>query len=248
MVSPTVQPLIATPAALSGTTTALTATADADGDSVVAEEVGEDGQLAAKTTSPDLSKLDSETLASLAGGVDSDTQTLFFDPKTKQGLSEAMPGAWRVSVDSLYYELARRNQADNKDKPVRQAFALALFKDPERAKDAKDLAFDDYSAEVVIGQLEGGRASARMDLQKLAEKGNRKARLYLGLDKPVARETATALTGTAVAAGNSPSAAVSAPLTVSGAAVTSSPAPLSPSAANPVATPTTTTPLPSPQK
>jgi hypothetical protein len=199
----------------------LSPTVDADGDSVVAEEVGESGQVAAQTVSPDLLKLDSETLASLANGIDSETQELLFDPKTKQSLSEAMPGAWKVSVDALYYELARRTLADNKDKAARQSFALALFKDAERAKNAKDLAFEDHSADVVIAQLEGGRASARMDLQKLAEKGNRKARLYLGMDKPQVREEAGALSGsaqaqstTAAAVGTSSSAAVAAPLPV----------------------------------
>jgi hypothetical protein len=163
----------------------------------VIEEIGEDGKLSAKIEHPDLAKLDSETLATLAGAVDPDTQQLLYDPKAKQVLSGAMPGAWAVDVDPLYYELARRTLLDNKDKDARQSFALALFKDPERTKQAKDLAFDDHSAELVIAQLEGGRQEARIDLQRLAEKGNRKARLYLGLDKPMARVDAGAPTGTA---------------------------------------------------
>jgi hypothetical protein len=223
----------------------LSPTVDADGDSVVAEEVGESGQVAAQTVSPDLLKLDSETLASLANGIDSETQELLFDPKTKQSLSEAMPGAWKVSVDALYYELARRTLADNKDKAARQSFALALFKDAERAKNAKDLAFEDHSADVVIAQLEGGRASARMDLQKLAEKGNRKARLYLGMDKPLPLEsassmspTAHALSGTAMpgsasptAAAISPTAAVGAPVAMSPVAAAGVPVAMTPAAA-----------------
>jgi hypothetical protein len=226
---PTPQPTpTAAPAALSPSAAAgLSVTVDAESDSVVAEEIGEDGQLASKTVSPDLLKLDSETLAAMAGGIDNDTQDVYFDPKAKQPLNEAMPGAWRVGVDPLYYELARRTLADNKDKAARQCFSLALVKDPERAKYAKDLAFDDHSADVVIAQLEGGRASARMDLQKLAEKGNRKARLYLGMDKPLTRETATASTSTAKALSGTANA-VAASLTPSAAGAHQ---PLSPLAA-----------------
>src|SRR5262245_44440399 len=72
--SPTAQPnptaIAATPAPTAAPApVASSPTADASGDSVVAEEVGEDGKLAAKVERPDLAKLDSETLASLAGGV-----------------------------------------------------------------------------------------------------------------------------------------------------------------------------------
>ena len=196
----------------------LAAATDADGNSLVAEEVGEDGALASKTVSPDLTQLDSETLASLAAGIDSNTQDLFFDPKTKQLLSESMAGAWQVGVDPLYYELAKRTLKDNKDKAARQSFALALFKDADRAKYAKDLAFEDHNADVVIAQLEGGRATARMELQGLAEKGNRKARSYLGLDKPLPRADAGATAASPTAQELTPTVKVTAPQAITASA------------------------------
>lgn len=200
------------PLALSGSSEALSAPVAVSGDAGIAEEVGEDGALSVKTETPDLSKLDSETLASMAAGVTKETVDLFYDPIAKQALPEAASGAWRSSVDALYNELARRTLNDTKDKAARQAFALTLFKDSERAKFAKDQAYDDKLAEAVIAQVEAKRPRARMELQGLAEKGNRKARLYLGLDKPLAREEAGAL---------SPSAqAVSASATVLPMAVT----------------------------
>ena len=190
------------PAELSNTPEVLAApasgTAGAD-EPIVAEEVGEDGGSQAKTESPDLSKADSETLAAIAGGVDKDATDVFFDPAAKQCIPDAAPGSWKVNVDALYYELAKRTLNDNKDKAARQAFALTLFKDAERAKYAKDLAYDDKLADTVIAQLEGGRARARMDLQTLAEKGNRKARAYLGLDKPMEHAEAGALSPSAQA-------------------------------------------------
>jgi hypothetical protein len=150
----------------------------------------------------------------------------------KQVIPDATPGSWKVNVDALYYELAKRTLNDNKDKAARQAFALTLFKDADRAKYAKDLAYDDKLADTVIAQLEGGRARARMDLQSLAEKGNRKARAYLGLDKPMEHAEAGALSGTAQA--GTPTAATTltstaAPVALSGTTV--APAPTSPTPA-----------------
>ncbi len=99
---------------------------------------------------------------------------------------------------------------------------MALFKDSDRAKEAKDQAYDDKLADTVIAQLEGGRERARMDLQALAEKGNRKARLYLGMDKPAATRadadgnTASAQADTSTAATVAPTE--TAPQPVSGVA------------------------------
>lgn len=212
-VAPTVVPAVESPTAkveapplpeeLSNTSEVLappvSGTAGTD-DPIIAEEVGEDGGTLGKVESPDLSKTDSETLAAIANGVDKDATDVFFDPTAKQVIPDATPGSWKVNVDALYYELAKRTLNDNKDKAARQAFALTLFKDADRAKYAKDLAYDDKLADTVIAQLEGGRARARMDLQSLAEKGNRKARAYLGLDKPMEHAEAGAVTGTAQAA------------------------------------------------
>ena len=188
------------PAELSGTAEVLappvSSTASTD-DPYIAEEVGEDGGIQAKSETPDLTKADSETLASISSGVDKEANDVYFDPSAKQVIPDATPGSWRVNVDALYYELAKRTLKDNKDKAARQAFALTLFKDADRAKYAKDLAFDDNVADTVIAQLEGGRARARMDLQALAEKGNRKARVYLGMDKPMEHVEAGALSTTA---------------------------------------------------
>ncbi len=100
----------ATPMALSATSatpaldTDLSGTADDDGDSLEAEEVGEDGIVVDKTQTPDLSTLDSETLAAMAAGVDRDSTDIYFDPTAKQAIPEAAPGAWHISVDPLYYE------------------------------------------------------------------------------------------------------------------------------------------------
>lgn len=200
----------ALPEDLSGSSETLAAPAPATftagSDDAAPEEVGEDGGTAFKTESPDLAKLDSETLAAIANGVDKDASDVYFDGATKQALPGAAPGAWKVSVDPLYYELAKRTLNDNKDKAARQAFALSLFKDADRAKFAKDLAYDDKLADTVIAQLEAGRPRARMELQGLAEKGNRKARAYLGLDKPTERVEAGALSGTAQAASGTASA------------------------------------------
>ena len=216
----------ALPSELSGTPEVLgapaasTVTGGVD-EPVIAEEVGEDGGIQAKLESPDLDKQDSETLASIAAGVDKDSNEVFFDPAAKQALKDAAPGAWRVNVDALYYELAKRTLHDNKDKAARQAFALTLFKDADRAKFAKDLAFDDKLADTVIAQLEGGRPRARMELQTLAEKGNRKARSYLGLDRPTTRMEAGALSGTAQAT-SSTAAALPSALSPSAAPVANS--------------------------
>jgi hypothetical protein len=220
------EPVIPPLPGLSGTAETLAAPADAGGDSVTAEEVYVDN-LGVKTERPDLSKLGSETLASIAGGVDRDQVEVFYDAEQKQPLAEAGPGAWRVDVLELYAELAKRMINDPTDKPARQALSLALYKGDERAKEAKDLAYDDKVALTVIKQLEGGRERSRMELQVLAEKGNRRARLYLGLDKPMVREEADAMSATAQPAGLSPTASTStapAPVAVT-PSTTASPAP-----------------------
>jgi hypothetical protein len=208
-VSAPAEPLVPVAAPVSGAPEALvapvSATADASGDSLEAEEVGEDGQIPTKTIVPDLGSIDSDTLATLSDSVDRDSDQIFFDPSAKLSLAEAQAGAWQIQVSALYYELAKRTLNDAKDKSARQALALALFKDPDRAKDAKDLAFDDKLADAVIAQVEAKKPKARMDLQALAEKGNRKARAYLGLDKPFPRADANGDTGT-VAASTTPAA------------------------------------------
>jgi hypothetical protein len=220
-VSAPAQPLAPIAAPVSGTPEALvapvSATADAAGDSLEAEEVGEDGQVPTKTIVPDLATIDSDTLATLSDSVDRDSDQIFFDPAAKLSLAEAQAGAWQIQVTALYYELAKRTLNDAKDKSARQALALALFKDPDRAKDAKDLAYDDKLADAVIAQVEAKKPKARMDLQALAEKGNRKARAYLGLDKPFPRTDASADSGTAAASATA-GALVPAPMAATGTA------------------------------
>jgi hypothetical protein len=224
-VSAPAQPLAPVAAPISGTPQALaapvSATADASGDSLEAEEVGEDGQIPTKTIVPDLGTIDSDTLATLSDSVDRDSDQIFFDPAAKLSLAEAQAGAWQIQVSALYYELAKRTLNDAKDKSARQALALALFKDPDRAKDAKDLAYDDKLADAVIAEVEAKKPKARMDLQALAEKGNRKARAYLGLDKPFPRADASADSSVAAASPTAATATVPAPVAVTGTTSTS---------------------------
>ena len=104
-----------------------------------------------------------------------------------------------MDVTALYAELAHR-LAYQEDKDARQALNLAELRRDARAKEARDLAFEDKLADATIAQIEAGKPKAQEELERLAGLGNRRARQHLGLDKApdaIVRASATSASPTA---------------------------------------------------
>lgn len=199
---------------------------------MVPEEVEDPMQMAAEAPITDLRPISSTVLAKLANALTNDASELYFDAEQGEVLKDSAAGAWRVDATALYAELAHR-LAYAEDKDALQALNFADLRRDERAKEARELAYEDKLADATIALLEAGKPKAKAELERLAAKGNRRARQYLGLDKlpeavgPVAASpTAAVLSPTAMpltpaAAPLSPAAAVA---PVAPEATTSTPA------------------------
>lgn len=207
----------AAPAPVSGTASSLSPSAGSD-DIVAPEEVGDPMKMAAEAPIADLKPVSSTVLAKLSNALTNASNELYYDAEHGEILKDNAPGAWRVDATALYAELAHR-LAYAEDKDARQALNLADLRHDDRAKDARALAFEDKLADATIAQLEAGKPKAKAELERLAGQGNRRARQYLGMDKP--------LPGTADAPGLTPTASALSPT----AGVLSPTAGLSPTAA-----------------
>ena len=199
--SPTAQ---TEPAALSPSAEpqAVSPAAEADAE---AEELAIDSKPA-QATVPDLSKASSKTLAKAAGLMPKDEESILFDEDLGEVVPVASSSAWLVSAEALFSELAMRSLAD--DKVARQALTLSIMKGDERGKDAKRQAYEDKLAQNLIKLADKGDAKSKAELEKLAGNGNRKARLYLGLDKaPTATAPVAAPQAVSAAAAPVPEAA-----------------------------------------
>lgn len=144
----------------------------------------------------DLQSLSSTVLAALAAVLDPEQASLWFDRESSEAVAEGTAGAVRVDAEALFEELALR-LARHEDKDARAALGLAIMKKDARAAEAKNLAFEDKLADSVIALLEQGDAKAKVQLEDLAAKGNRRARRHLGLDAPPAEAAPAAVSPTA---------------------------------------------------
>ena len=133
----------------------------------------------------DLKPLSSAVLAKLAAALATDADAVWFDAESGEAVDASSTSAARVDAEALFGELAYR-LVRKEDKDARAALGLAIMKKDARAKEAKDLAFEDKLADSVIAQIEAGSKTAPAELKKLADKGNRRARQHLGLDTPPA--------------------------------------------------------------
>lgn len=150
---------------------------------VLPEDADDPLALASQAALTDLKPLSSTTLAALAAALGPDQESVWLDPESGEAVDADASGAARVDAGALFAELALR-LARHEDKDARAALGMAIMKKDARAKEAKDLAFEDKLADAVIAQLEAGAPKAKAELEALAAKGNRRARQYLQLDAP----------------------------------------------------------------
>lgn len=150
---------------------------------MVPEEMEDPLAVASQAVPTDLKALSSTVLAKLAASLAPDQDAEWLDPETMDVADADTNGALRVDAEALFAELALR-LARQEDKDARAALGMAIMKKDSRAKEAKDLAYEDKLADSVIAQLATGGAKAEAELKALAAKGNRRARQHLGLDTP----------------------------------------------------------------
>lgn len=174
------QPLALSPAA-GAQAQSLSQAVSVNDEPMVPEEAEDPMRLADSAPLTDLKPISSTVLARLAAALSSEQDAVWLDPESGDAVVNASEGAARVDAVALYGELARRLAQDD-DKDARAALSLAILKKDPRAKEAKDLAFEDKLADSVIAQVAKGDLKAKAQLQALAQKGNRRARQFLGLD------------------------------------------------------------------
>lgn len=195
-------------AALSPTAAALSPSAEAD------PEIIDDAE-AVSATALDLAKAETRLLAKISETLAPDQDSILFNIADNAPAAKAGPDVNSIDAGALYAELAKRTVADDKD--ARQALGLAALRGDKRAIEAKQEAFEERLAAALIKRFNNGDKGAKDELMKQALKGNKAARLYLGLDKPVVLGIPEALTPsaapTALPAALSPTAA---PAAVSG--------------------------------
>lgn len=175
-----VQPANLSPAA-SAQAQPLSQSVSINEEPMVPEEAEDPMSLAGSAPLTDLKPISSTVLARLAAALSSEQDAVWLDAESGDAVVNASEGASRVDAVALYGELARRLAQDD-DKDARAALSLAILKKDSRAKDAKDQAFEDKLADSVIAQVTQGDLKAKAQLQSLAQKGNRRARQFLGLD------------------------------------------------------------------
>lgn len=146
-----------------------------------AEADSEEEDLTPTAAVLDYAQAETRLLAKISEHVKSGDDKVLHNLEENTPAEEAGAGVAEVEVTALYAELAKR--VDN-DKEARQALTLAVVRGDKRAKLAKDLAYEDKQAASFIKRAENGDGGAKAELERLASKGNAKARLYLGLDKP----------------------------------------------------------------
>lgn len=166
---------------------------------MVPEEMEDPMAVASQAVLTDLKPLSSTVLAKLAAALGPEQEAVWLDAESGEAADADAAGVARVDAMALYGELAWR-LARHDDKDARAALGLALMKKDSRAKEAKDLAFEDKLADSVIAQLPTGGAKAEAELKALAAKGNRRARQHLGLDTPPPAAAPEPVSGTAQAA------------------------------------------------
>lgn len=172
---------------------------------VMPEDADDPLAVASQAALTDLKPLSSTVLAALAAALGPDQEAVWLDAESGEAVDADASGAARVDAVALYAELAFR-LVRHEDKDARAALGMAIMKKDARAKEAKDLAFEDKLADAVIAQLEKGEPKAKAELDALAAKGNRRARQYLKLDAPPPSAAPETLSPTAQPQTLSPSA------------------------------------------
>jgi hypothetical protein len=164
-----------------------------------------DDAEAVSATALDLAKAETRLLAKISETLAPDEDSILFNVADNAPAAKAGPDVNSIDAAALYAELAKRTIAEDKD--ARQALGLAALRGDKRAIEAKQEAFEARLAAALIKRYDNGDKGAKDELMKQALKGNKAARLYLGLDKPVAVGIPEALTPTAAPAALTPAAA-----------------------------------------
>jgi hypothetical protein len=158
----------------------------------------QDDEVSSTAAVLDLGKAETKLLASIAEATGNEDEKFLYNLEENQRSDHGGRSVAEVDVVALYAELATR--AVNDDAEARKALGMAQLRGDKRAVDAKQQAFDDKLASSVIKRIENGDQGAKADLEKLALKGNDKARAYLGLDKTTPVGIPEAMSGTAAKA------------------------------------------------
>ena len=110
-----------------------------------AEDADSVGPTALNLATPDLRGVSTTVLVKLAASLTHTQDAAYYDPEQDLALDVPAAGAWKVDAVALYDELAHR-LFFNDDKDARQALSLSILGGDDRARQAKDLAFDDKRA------------------------------------------------------------------------------------------------------
>jgi hypothetical protein len=189
-------PAASSASALSGTV-AVTVTAAAAGADLSPTADMQDDEVSTTAAVLDLGKAETKLLAAIAEATGNEDDKFLYNLEENQRSEHGGRSVAEVEVSALYAELAKRAVSDDAD--ARKALGMAQLRGDKRAVEAKQQAFDDKLAASVIKRIENGDQGAKSDLQKLALKGNDKARAYLGLDKTTPVGIPEAMSGTAAA-------------------------------------------------
>jgi hypothetical protein len=146
----------------------------------------------------DMGDAETQLLASICEAASLADENFLYNAAANQRAEKMGQDVSEVNVMALYTELARRSVAE--DALARRALTMAMLRGDKRAKEAKQLAYADKLADSAIKRMDEDDAGAREELEKLAAKGNARARNYLGMDKPSATSGVRSSTAEAVTA------------------------------------------------
>lgn len=147
-------------------------------------EIEDDSEALTTTAALDLNQAETRLLAKITESINPEADSIFFNLEENAAAEKPGIGVNEVNAIALYAELAKRAIAE--EAAARQALSLAILRGDTRAKAAKNEAFENRIAESLIKRFDNGDKGAKDELMKQALKGNKKARTYLGLDKPIA--------------------------------------------------------------
>ena len=173
------------------------AAADSTPTAAAEPEIEDDAEAVTSTAALDLALAETRLLAKISETLTPEQDKILFNVEDNSAAAKPGPGVNEVDALALYAELAKRTVAEDKD--ALQALRAAALRGDKRAIDAKQDAYEERLANSLIKRIENGDKGAKNDLTAQALKGNRKARLYLGMDKPVAVSIPELMTPTAKA-------------------------------------------------
>ena len=129
-----------------------------------------------------LGQADSKLLAAICEAATINDENFPYNLAENHRADKVTQGVAEVNMMALYTELAKRCVSGDDD--ARRALTMSILRGDRRAREAKTLAFQDKLADTLLERITDGDQGAREELEKLAAKGNAKAKSYLEMNRP----------------------------------------------------------------